>query len=128
MVWLGAQVLCQSHCWSSACVDESGAANSHAEQASDSHHGDENTPDHEGGSSNASCDTLKTALSGNAAPLLVTPDFSVLYSLAPLAQLSDAMMERNALISRQPPDREMRSTPEVYLGPAFRSQAPPVLI
>lgn len=129
LVWTGAQALCQTHCSSSACHEESGEANCPAEKASDSHHGDENSPDHQDGSADASCDTLKSALSGNAASPLVTPEFSLLYALAPTALTLDATaIEPSACILRQADRRDRLRTPEVFLGAAFRSLAPPVLL
>ena len=129
LVWTGAQALCQTHCSSSACHDESGAANGHAEKASAAHHGDENSPDHQDGSADASCDTLKSALSGNAASPLVTPEFSILYTLVPTALALDATaIEPSVSFLRQADRRDRVFTPEVFLGAAFRSLAPPVLL
>ena len=126
LVWTGAQALCQAHCWSSACHDESGH---HAEKSADSHHGDENTPDHQDGSTDTSCETLKSALSCNPASPLVTPGFAILYTLAPPALMLDASaIKPAAWFSRQADRRDRVFAPVVYLGPAFRSLAPPVLL
>lgn len=129
LVWTGAQVLCQIHCSSNACHDDPSEANCHAQKASDSHHGDENSSDHQDGSADASCDTLKSALSGNAASPPVTPEFSILYTLAPTALTLDAtVIEPSACILRQADRRDRLLKPEVFLGAAFRSLAPPVLL
>jgi hypothetical protein len=68
-------------------------------------------------------------LTGNAAVLLVvTPEFSLLYTLAPTALTLDATaIEPAVSFSRDARWRERVFTPEVYLGPAFRSLAPPLL-
>jgi hypothetical protein len=129
LVWTGAQVLCQAHCSSSACHELSGEASCHAEKSSDSHHGDENTPDHQDKSADASCETLKSALSGNTASPLVTPGFSLLYTLAPTALALDAAAtEPVAWFLRQADRSDRVFKPAVCLGPAFHSQAPPVLL
>ena len=129
LVWTGAQALCQTHCSSSACSDESGEANCQADKPSDAHHGDENSPGHQDGSADASCDTLKSALCGTAASPLVTPEFSVLYTLVPPALALDATaIEPSVSFLRQADRRDSVSTPEVFLGAAFRSLAPPVLL
>ena len=128
LVWTGAQALCQTHCSSSACSDESGEANCQADKPSDAHHGDENSPGHQDGTADASCDTLKSALSSNAASPLVTPEFSILYTLVPTALAMDATaIEPSVSFLRQADRRNRLLTPEVFLGPAFRSHAPPLV-
>jgi hypothetical protein len=130
LVWIGAQALCQAHCLFGACHGEAGESSCHETAASETHHADEHTPEpgHQDRSANASCETLKSALSGNAASPLVTPEFSLLYTLAPTAIAVDATaIEPATSFSRQAGRRDWVFTPEVYLGPAFRSHAPPVL-
>lgn len=129
LVWTGAQALCQTHCASSACHDESGEVNCQADRPSDSHHGDKNSSNHQDGSDDASCDTLKSALSSHVAPLLVPPEFSTLYTLVPTVLVLDVTaIEPSVSFSRQAVRRDRLLTPLVCLGPAFRSQAPPVLL
>ncbi len=57
---------------------------------------------------------------------LIKPDFglAILTFVSPSQTVAYTLPE--APISRQPPDRERVFTPEVSLGPAFRSLAPPV--
>ena len=129
LFWIGAQVLCQAHCSPGACHDESGETGCHEATTPNSHHGDEHTPDHQDRSANASCETLKSALSDNTSSPLVTPEFSILYTLAPTALALDVTgIKPEALFSRDARLRGRVFTPEVYLGPAFRSLAPPVLL
>lgn len=129
VVWTGAQALCQVRCLASACQDESSGAGCVAEKASDSHHGDEHSPGHHDESSDASCDTLKTALTGSTASPVVTPDFSLLYTLPPTAlALVTTAIEPAASFSRHASSREWVFTPELSLGPAFRSHAPPLAV
>ena len=99
--------------------------------ASELHHGDEHTPEphHPERSADASCDTLNSALTGHATALLVAPEFTLLYTLAPTVLALDATaLEPAASFSRQADRRDTLHTPEVFLGAAFRSLAPPVLL
>ena len=73
-----------------------------------------------------SCSTLKTMLAGGEAPTLVAPQLQTLYLLAPMALALDATeVQPKALFSRQARTCDWVFTPEVCLGPAFRSLAPP---
>jgi hypothetical protein len=125
LVWIGAQALCQTHCCIGTCHDEPGEANCHAQNTPDSHHDDENTPDHHD-SADASCATLKSALSSSASSPLIIPEFSLLYTFAPTTLvLEAAAIESAGSFSHQINRRDWVFTPEVCLGPAFRSLAPP---
>lgn len=76
-----------------------------------------------------SCCSSLTAAAPSANPTVLTkPDFGKLLSLNFL-WLAQALtfVQPEAPISRQPPDREWVFTPEVCLGPAFRSHAPPLV-
>ena len=131
LVWTGAHVVCRAHCLTSECQDERNAASVGETTASDSHHGDEHNsqPHHPDRSADASCDTLNSALTGHATALLVAPEFSLLYTLAPTALTLDATaLEPAASFSRQADRRDTLHTPEVFLGAAFHSLAPPVLL
>ncbi|HWC61899.1 MAG TPA: hypothetical protein VHC44_19585, partial [Verrucomicrobiae bacterium] len=93
------------------------------------HHGDEHSPGHHDESSNASCDTLKTALTGSNASPVVTRDFPLLYTLPPTAlALVTTAIEPAASFSRHASSRKWVFTPELSLGPAFRSHAPPLAV
>lgn len=131
LVWTGAHVLCRAHCLTSECQNEINAPSGGEATASESHHGDEHNPQphHPERSADASCDTLNSALTGNAPAPLVTPEFSLLYALAPTALMLDATaIEPSASFSRQADRRNRVFEPAVCLGPAFRSLAPPVLL
>jgi hypothetical protein len=129
LAWIGAQALCQTHCLFGACHDGSDDASCQATAATTSHHGDDDhvpQPGHQHSAGDASCLILKSALTGNSTSPLVTPQFSILYTLAPFTLVMDATtIEPLALFSRQTRLREWVFTPEVCLGPAFRSHAPP---
>ncbi len=127
VLWIGAQALCQSHCLLGPCADPN-EADHHSSDMAESHHGDEQAPQpsHQDGSEPAACQTLKSALVGSGATPLVAPQLSLLYILAPSAwTLVATDIEAAAFFSRQARLREWVFTPEVCLGPAFRSLAPP---
>ena len=130
-VWTGAHVVCRAHCLTSECQDELDTASCDEAMASESHHGDEHSPQphHPDRSADASCDTLNSALTGHATAQLVAPEFSLLYTLAPTDLALDVTaIETTASFSRQADRRDRLLTPEVFLGAAFRSLAPPVLL
>ncbi len=131
MVWIGAQALCQSHCLINECHSEPEVADHHASEVAGLHHDHEHTPqpNNPQDSTEALCLSLKSALTGSGTSPLVAPQFAVLYTLAPLALTLDAAdIELAASFSREARLREWVFTPEVSLGPAFRSHAPPVLL
>lgn len=76
----------------------------------------------------APCDTLKTALLGATALKVMPPTLSVIHA-SPLVTLAfDAqIVPPTASVFRHARLRERVFTPEVCLGPAFRSHAPPSL-
>ena len=76
-----------------------------------------------------SCCASLTAAAPSANPTVLTkPDFGKLlsFNLLWLAQVLTSV-QPEAPISRQPPDSQWVFTPEVRLGPAFRSHAPPFI-
>lgn len=127
VTWIGTQALCQAHCLFDGCQGESDDADQHTTAAVA--HPDEGTapqPSHQDHGEDASCLTLKSALTSNATASLVTPAFSFLYALAPFTLAMDVTATGpDASLSRQARPREWVFTPEVCLGPAFRSHAPP---
>lgn len=75
----------------------------------------------------SACKTLKTLVPTTGNLALLKPDFgSCTFSFgSPPQTVTIAQIETS--ISRQPPDDELVFTPEVSLGAAFYSLAPPVL-
>ena len=58
---------------------------------------------------------------------MVRPDFGLADNLNLIpADSATTLTQPETLIRRQPPDRDWTFTPEVCLGPAFHSLAPPV--
>jgi hypothetical protein len=120
LVWLSAVGLCQLHC----CGDDDHAAAkkfvAHAGK-SDSHDGDKDCHD------DSACLTLKSALQNNNAIALGKPDFGLALSLNFLSTVTTVETSQSeTFISRQPPDGNRVFKPEVSLGAAFYSLAPPV--
>ena len=92
----------------------------------DSHsHGSDKDCDHE----DSFCTSLHSLTPVSTAAVLDKPDFGLAY---PLDFLSTAQLvtvaQTETSVSRQPPGRHFVLTPEVSLGAAFRSLAPPVLL
>ena len=130
LVWVAAQVLCIAHCNFGVCHGDSEEASCHGSPPTPAHHddGDAPSPAHHESSASAACSTLKSALMGSSATALVRPDFHLLYTLAPIALALDATaVEPTASLIRQAKTRGRVFKPEVCLGPAFRSLAPPFL-
>jgi hypothetical protein len=130
LVWVAAQVLCTAHCSLGVGHDGAEAASCHGPAAAQSHHDDNDAPGPAGpdSSSTAACLTLKSALVSASVIAPVPPQFHLLYTLAPAALALDAMAtEWAASFSRQARPRDWPFTPEVSLGPAHRSHAPPFL-
>ena len=129
LVWVAAQVLCFAHCNFGVGHGDSEEASCHGSAPTPAHHddGDSSSPTHDESSASAACSTLKTALLDSGATVLVQPNFHLLYTLTPAALALDATaVEPTASFSRQAWRRDWVFTPEVCLGPAFRSLAPPL--
>ncbi len=130
LVWLAAQVVCTAHCNFGVCHGESEDASCHDAAPPQSHHddGDSPSPAHGDSSTTDACLTLKSALVSGSGPALVPPDLHLLYTLAPVALTLDMSATKPAVsFSRQAKPPDWGFTPEVYLGPAHRSHAPPFL-
>jgi len=119
LIWLSAVGLCQLHC----CGDDN-CDGTHiiAHTGTDSHDGDKNHHD------DSACLTLKSALQNNNAITFVKPNFGLVFNLNFLSAVTSVKTSPSeTFIFRQPPDLNRVFTPEVCLGPAFHSLAPPAL-
>jgi hypothetical protein len=128
-VWLVAQVLCTAHCNFGFGHGDSEHASCHGSSPSQAHHDDRNSPGptHKGSSTSSACLTLKSALFDGKASALLIPEFQFGYALPWFAPAIEATQtELVAPFSRQARPRDWVFTPEVCLGPAFRSNAPPL--
>jgi hypothetical protein len=117
VMWVAAQVLCFAHCHFPS-----------AKKSTVAHHQGSCCPKKTEKSGSTVCVTLKSALHDLAAPSAAAPSAPLLYLLVawmdtPAAPALSAA--QNFL--RQQCSRDRLRTPEVCLGPAFRSHAPPVL-
>ena len=124
LVWVVAQAFCFAH-------PDFGASMTMAEKSSAGHAatskpmvGDSCCPKPHAPSEGSICITLKSALVSSDATTLVQPDFQLLYTLDPLT-LDVTAVEPPPSFSRQAESRDWVFTPEVCLGSAFRSLAPP---
>ncbi len=130
VVWLAALTFCSANCF---LRDSHCQPNHHDEQAADAH------PDHDhdqapasknhNGCDDSFCDSLKAFSHTTDTIVIAKPDFGLAYILAStsFSQLLTVPQSETSMF-RQARQREWVFTPEVYLGPAFRSQAPPVLL
>ena len=130
LVWVVAQALCFAHCNFGVGHGDSEEASCHGSASTSAHHddGDTSGPVHPDSSGSDVCFTLKSALVGSSAADLVQPGSQLLYTLAPFAPSLDVRaVESITRFSRQARSRDWLLTPEVCLGPAHRSLAPPSL-
>ena len=129
VVFVAAQAMCFVHCNFGGGHGDKAQPSCHGSpQHATSHDGDDDsapsTP-----SPTAACSTLKTMLAGGDAPALTAFQPHTLYLLSPVVLALDATeVQPKASFSRQVRTRDWVFTPEVCLGPAFRSLAPPSLV
>jgi len=120
-VWIAASGQCSvehffSHTESAATPASATASHSHD---SDKHDDSDHT----------CCDSLKATPQLGGSIVLNHPDFGKLLS-ADFLSLAQTLnfVQPEAPVLRQPLNRERVFTPEVYLGPAFHSLAPPFAV
>ena len=124
LVFIVAQAFCFAHCNFGASMTMTEKSSAGHAAASKPMAGGSCCPKPHGNSEGAVCVTLKSALVSSDATTLVQPDFQLLHTPAPLT-LDMTAVEPTASFSRQAKLRDWVFTPEVCLGPAFRSLAPP---
>jgi len=123
-----AQSMCFVHCH---------FGGGHADEAQPSCHGSpKRAVSHDGDDSSApstpspatACSTLKTMILGSDAPILAAFQAHTLYRLASVVlSLEAGETQAKAAFVCRDHSHEWTFTPEVCLGPAFRSLAPPFL-
>lgn len=127
-VWVAALLSCTTHCAGisfGSHDNEPGQPSCHASGKTDRHSEEPSTPCKES-SFGWSCLTLKSALVDGKVPILTQPDLPLLYTSAPfLVVLRTALGDGASVVFRQAQRRDWVFTPEVCLGPAFQSLAPP---
>jgi hypothetical protein len=129
--WLAALVFCAALCAQTEPAPCAAKTHCHAEAADSPHchHHDSDSPvpSHHGPCSSASCQTLKdTLLSSKAAPAF-HPVLLSLYTLPVFAVTLDGTDPDIHHNFRHTKTRDWGFTPEVCLGPALHSLAPPSL-
>ena len=128
MCWLAALVCCSAECLTG---DSRCQPSLHDEPAADSHHDHEQAPDSDKHNDcpKAVCDSLKNFVHLTGSSFIAKAHFRLAY-VAGFASPSQvfAVSAPETPIFRQAWRRNWAFTPEVFLGPAFRSLAPPVLL
>lgn len=120
LIWLSAVVMCRMHCCGDDCqagaqvAPHNGMANSH-DRDKDNHHDD------------LACLTLKSAVHSDNGIAFARPNPDFVHSLASVALVADEMAVEPAACFRQQKRCDRAFTPEVCLGPALHSLAPPAL-
>ncbi len=129
LVWLSAM----SYCSLESFIGHAEAEEHHAGQvanhaAADSHQesGHPHDSDKNGHDEESCCDSFKATPQHGSSLVLLKPDLGKLPSLSFLWLVQTlTFVQPEAPAMRQSPDRQWVFTPEVCLGPAFRSHAPP---
>ena len=124
LCWLGAFVLCATECSDGDSDHQAGQ-----KEMADSHPSGSSMPDSDNhsGHDDSACKTLKTFAPATCNLVLFKPDFGFLTLSFVLPPQAVAVAQAEASVSRQPRDAGLTFTPEVSLGAAFYSLAPPVL-
>jgi hypothetical protein len=121
VVWLAAVGVCSTDCLG----EDSHAEAAHMEKAATTSGQSHDSDSHD----DSLCVSMHSLCPAQANTILIKPDFGLAFTLdfVSTAQIVDVAAPET-FVSRQPPDREFVFTPEVCLGAAFRSLAPPVLL
>ena len=128
VVYVVAQALCFLHCNFGGGHGDPGVASCHSAESAQACHEESDSPPPVP-TKTTTCSTLKNTLVASDGPISVIPHVSVLYFLAPHALALEAGAPKaEAIFSRQANHSDWVLTPEVSLGPAFRSLAPPSLV
>lgn len=134
LVWLAATGLCSaehliSHTESAGAHDPGSAVDHHDAAPSDADSGHSHDSDKHDGDRHSCCDSPKILPQSAQSSLLAKPDFGKAFSVTAILlaqELTHVQANTAALSVRHAAERNWAFTPEVCLGPAFRSHAPPV--
>jgi hypothetical protein len=123
LVWLAAVTACSTECLG----EDSHSESAHMDQAAATSNQSHDSGKHDS-HNDSFCVSLHSLCPTSSCPVLVKPDFGLAFALNFIltAQLP-TLAQPEASLSRQPPDSNRVFTPEVSLGAAFYSLAPPVL-
>jgi hypothetical protein len=118
VVWLAAIGLCSTDCMGDDCHADSANIKKAATTNGQSHDSDSHD--------DSLCASLHSVCPATPSSTLIKPDFGLAFTLDFISTRQIvAVTPPETFISRQPPDRDWVFTPEVCLGAAFRSLAPP---
>ncbi len=125
--WLGALALCQTECCSGDEHHSASADHHHADAAPHSHSHDHDQGNAPGSQKESSfCLSLKSFFHNSSGFSISKPILQPLYELTfALTPSADTAASSILLRFRQAKPADWVFTPEVCLGPAFRSLAPP---
>jgi hypothetical protein len=140
LAWLSALGLCSAECFIdiSQCspAQHHAAVASHQHADSDHHHhdaasSDDADSDHDSPCdpqecNNSFCDSLKAVANTGWQASLIHHTLALAYSLAPIFRDKVLIAPQSSVHFREATERKWVFTPEVCLGPAFRSLAPPL--
>lgn len=133
LVWLAATGLCSAehlirHVESAGAHESDLAVDHHDAAPSDADAGHSHDSDKHDGDQHSCCDSPKILPQSAQSSLLAKYDFGKAFSLSALwlAQAVTLVQAHTAPSLRHAAERDWAFTPEVSLGPAFRSHAPPV--
>ena len=123
LIWLAAVIACSTECQGEDFHAESSHMDQTVATSSQSHDSDNHD-----GHDDSLCISLHSTCPVSPSSVLTKPDSQLVLTLHffSTSQLV-ALTQPETLIARQPPDPNQVFTPEVCLGPAFRSLAPPSL-
>ncbi len=124
LIFLSGQVACFYHCHFNGTSFGMAEALPPCHATPQSHKSSGGTPE---SGQTAACLALKSHLITCGSSELIAPPVIVLHELPPWTELATELLASAAIPQVDPlPDRfERLSAPEVYLGPANRSHAPP---
>jgi len=121
LVWIAAVTACSTECLGEDSHSDSAQM---GQTASNQPH-DSNKQDSD---DDSLCISLHSLCPTSPSLVLVKPDFGLAFTLDFISTAqSITLTQPETPVSRQPPDDNRVFTPEVCLGPAFHSLAPPVL-
>lgn len=128
VVYLAAQTLCFLHC-NIRGGGESALASCHGAQTTQACHAADDSSSTDSSSKTTTCVTLKNSLFTGDTSSLTVPQLSVLYWFdAPALLVEASGLKSQGISFRQANHSNWVFTPEMSLGPAFRSLAPPFRI
>lgn len=127
-VFVTAQAACFVHCHFGGGHGEAAKPSCHGGPSAKALHDEPHSPAPSDPAPSVSCATLKVLVAGGDAYTLGTPVLQPVHFLAPSSlALSAPETELDAAFRRQAKTRDWVFTPEMCLGPAFRSLAPPLV-